>query len=115
MTKERDDWNRKFFEMKAEYQQNYDELKRDLEKYKTIQIEMNSLQIKFDAERIAYETQISQLTQQVDDYENQVKHTIDENERLTMKSISQMKVIQELKGNLSKVEITQGSEIATLK
>ena len=72
-------------------------LRISMKNYQKSLVEERQLKIKFDAERGAYETAISQLTFQVTDLQNEVKSCYSYSDTITAKNIEIMKNYEKLK------------------
>ena len=109
--KEKDSENREIrqeFENKTlEIQEEYEILQR-----KAI-FDPKDLEIKFQAERTSYSTEITQLKRKLIDYENRIENLIQENERLNSLSLERQKKINQWK--LKNSTVFQKDESEKLK
>lgn len=109
--KEKDSENREIrqeLENKTlEIQEEYEILQR-----KSI-FDPKDLEIKFQAERTSYSTEITQLKRKLIDYENRIENLIQENERLNSLSLERQKEINQWK--LKNSTVFQKDESEKLK
>lgn len=71
--------------------------------------------VKFNAERIAYETQILQLQQRVVDLESQVDLITVENERFSKLSVTRLEEVEDLRRTSNSLKASQHLEVSQLR
>ena len=76
---------------------------------------MKELQVKFGAERTAYETQIMQMRENILDLENEVENLMNENQRVLSSSIEKKRELEHLKRSRGQTEEDYTLEIGELK
>ncbi len=89
-----EDWRGRYSELESLRAQEISELRRQFENFRKANVDLKEIQVKFAAERTAYETQILQLQQKVVDLENQVEMFMSENERITTLSLERLKEVE---------------------
>jgi len=92
-------WRRRCADLEANQagEQELREIREQFENLKHLNMEIKDLQHQFNAERTAYETQILQLEQTVNDLQVVNSTLKTENERVSKLSISRLSTIEELK------------------
>jgi len=66
-------WEKKYTEHMVKTEEDFRELNEQMERYKGVQEDIQHLQIKFDAERAAFETQVQQLSGRAEDVREQAE------------------------------------------
>jgi len=89
-----EEWRGRCTELENLRAQEIGELRKQFESFRRANIDLKEVQVKFGAERTAYETQILQLQQKVIDLENQTEMLMSENERITTLSLERLKEIE---------------------
>jgi len=95
---ELEEWKRRYIDLEdtRANEEELDELRRQFENLQRLNDQIKEFQQKFAAERAAYETQILQLEDTIEDLQNVNKLLVQENERLTNLSVQRLNQIQEI-------------------
>lgn len=135
MYNEMEEWKKKYFDLEVARLQEIEELKHQFDGFKKtslvylswyidpylndlIQIWIKSakdFQLKFNAERAAYETQILQLHQRVQDYEKQINELLVEIEKHSQLTSDRTRESENWRNKLAAIEDHYKRENAELK
>ena len=77
--------------------------------------EAKQLQVRFDAEKAAYETDLLQLNQKISDHESQIAYLTAENEKLSKNVIQQLREIETNRQKLRMIQENHRNETEDLK
>jgi len=95
--------------------QELEDLRQQFDNIRKSTIEAREINIKFNAERLAYETQILQLQQRIADLETQNGMLTNENERNTKLSSSRLEECERYRREYNDLRAAQNIELTTLR
>ena len=110
---ESENWKSKYERLEEERTTQIEEITMEFEGYKRAHFQASELEIKFNAERTSFQTEIMQLKQKIVDYENNIRNLKNENSSLQELSVERMREIENWRGKLQ--QLGDVSEIETLR
>jgi len=114
LTAQADQWRTKFSQVEGRGKE-IEEIRQQFELYKKSTMDSKEMQIRFNAERTAYETTIFQLRQNLQDIEGQYRIHTDEGERLSVSQGDKLRELDNLRRSKYETESKYAEEISDLK
>jgi len=113
--KELEEWKSRYTELESLREDEISELRTQFDTFRRANIDLKELQVKFGAERTAYETQILQMRENIVDLENEVESLMNENDRVLSSSINKKRELDQLKRSRGQVDEDHALEVGGLK
>ena len=101
---ELDEQKKKYQNLEINMAQDLDSLRQQFETYKKANIDISTLQIKFEAERTTYQTQIIQLKEKIAQLETRIASLHKENDKINALHTEKMIDIENLKKQYKELE-----------